>query len=78
MDKKIKVYSAPSCPYCTMVKQFLKESNIAFEDIDVSVNQQAAQEMVDKTGQMGIPVVDIDGEIVIGFDQDKIKGLLDL
>ena len=78
MDKNIKVYSTPTCPYCTRTKQFLKENNITFEDIDVSVNQQLAQEMIDKSGQMGVPVLDIDGEVVVGFDKDKISQLLGL
>ncbi|MBL7084616.1 MAG: glutaredoxin family protein [Candidatus Omnitrophica bacterium] len=76
MDKKVKVYSTPTCPYCIRLKDFLKQNNVAFEDIDLSSNQQAAQEMIDKTGQMGVPVVDIDGEIVVGFDKERISQLL--
>ncbi len=78
MDNKVKVYSTPSCPYCIRLKQFLKENSIEFEDIDVSANPQAAQEMTEKTGQMGVPVLDINGEIVVGFDKDKISQLLGL
>ena len=73
---KIKVYSTPSCPYCNMTKQFLREHNIEFEDIDVSQDQAAAIEMVQKSGQMGVPVIDIDGEIIIGFDLPRIKRAL--
>jgi len=76
MAKNIKVYSTPTCPWCIRVKQFLKDSNIAFEDIDVSSNQAAGQEMVKKSGQMGVPVLDIEGEIIVGFDKDKIKQVL--
>lgn len=72
----IKVYSTPTCPYCVMVKKFLAENNIEFEDIDVSSNQAAAQEMVNKSGQMGVPVLEINGQIVVGFDKAKIKKLL--
>jgi glutaredoxin len=61
-----------------MVKQFLTENNVAFEDIDVSVNQLSAQEMISRSGQMGVPVLDIDGQIVVGFDKNKIKQLLNL
>jgi glutaredoxin len=61
-----------------MVKQFLTENGIVFEDIDVSVNQAAAQEMVKRSGQMGVPVLDIDGQMVVGFDKGKIKQLLKL
>ncbi|MBN1871013.1 MAG: glutathione S-transferase N-terminal domain-containing protein [Candidatus Omnitrophica bacterium] len=76
MAKNVKVYSTPTCPYCIMVKQFLKNKNVDFEDIDVSADQDKAQEMVDKSGQMGVPVLDIDGEIIIGFDQDAINSAL--
>jgi len=76
MDKKVKVYSTPTCPWCIKTKQFLKESNILFEDINVSSNQEATEEMIQKTGQMGVPVLDIDGEIIVGFDKDKIKSAL--
>ncbi len=77
-NKKVKIYSTPTCPFCIMTKKFLKDNNIEFEDIDVSRDKKAAKEMVMKTGQMGVPVVEIDGEIVIGFDRDKIKKLLNL
>ncbi len=74
----VKVYSTPTCPYCHMAKEFLTENAIQFEDVDVSVNQTAAQEMIKKSGQMGVPVLDIDGKIVVGFDKGKIKQLLGL
>jgi len=77
-NKKVKIYSTPTCPFCIMAKKFLKDNNIEFEDIDVSRDKKAAEEIVMKTGQMGVPVVEIDGEIVIGFDRDKIKKLLNL
>ena len=78
MAKKVTVYSTPTCPYCIRAKQFLKDSNVAFEDIDVSTDTEKAQEMVNKSGQMGVPVLDIDGEIVIGFDREKITQALGL
>ncbi|OGX14796.1 MAG: NrdH-redoxin [Omnitrophica WOR_2 bacterium RBG_13_41_10] len=78
MDKKVKVYSTTTCPFCIRAKQFLKDNNIAFEDLDVGSNQVAAEEMIKKSGQMGVPVIDIDGEIIIGFDKDKIKQALEL
>ena len=74
----IKVYSTPTCPYCITLKQFLKEHNIEFEDIDVSQNQNALEEMVKKSGQLGVPVIDINGEIVVGFDKERIVRLLGL
>jgi len=74
----IKVYSTPSCPYCFTLKEFLKQNNIEFEDIDVSKDEKALKEMIEKSGQMGVPVVEIDGEIVVGFDKEKISKLLNL
>jgi len=78
MAKSVKVYSTPSCPWCIRAKQFLKENDIIFQDMDVSVDKQAADEMVQKSGQMGVPVLDIDGEIIVGFDKEKIKQSLGL
>ncbi len=78
MAEKVTVYSTPTCPYCIRVKQFLKENNIEFEDIDVGTNQEKAQEMIQKSNQMGVPVVDIDGEIITGFDKEKINKALGL
>lgn len=73
---KIKIYSTPTCPYCHRAKDFFKEKNLEFEDIDVSENQEAAQEMVDKSGQMGVPVLEINGKIIVGFDQKVVEEAL--
>ena len=78
MDKKVTVYSTSTCPFCIRAKQFLKDNNIAFENIDVSENQEKAQEMIKKSGQMGVPVLEIDGQIIVGFDKEKIKETLDI
>ena len=78
MAKSVKVYSSPTCPWCMRVKQFLKDNNILFEDLDVSQNQPAAEEMIQKSGQMGVPVLDIDGNIIVGFEKEKIKVVLGL
>ena len=74
--KHVKIYSTPTCPWCIRTKQFLKDNNVAFEDVDVSSGQQAGEEMVKKSGQMGVPVLDIEGEIIVGFDKEKIKQAL--
>lgn len=74
----IKVYSTPTCPYCVTLKEYLKEHDIEFEDIDVSADQKLIDEMVKKSGQMGVPVIEADGEIIVGFDKDKIKKILKL
>ena len=69
----IKVYSTPTCPYCSMLKEFLRRNNIEFEEIDVAANRDAAVEMIAKSGQMGVPVIDIDGTVVIGYNEAAIR-----
>lgn len=78
MEKNVLVYSTSTCPFCIRVKQFLTENNISFKNIDVSDNHQAAEEMIQKSGQMGVPVLDIDGKIIVGFDKESIKQALGL
>jgi len=73
---KIKIYSTPSCLWCQAAKDFFKNHNIPFEDIDVSQNEQAAQEMIEKSGQMGVPVIEIDDKIIKGFDKPSLIELL--
>ncbi len=72
------VYSTSTCPYCDMAKKFLKQKNIPFQEVNVGENRAAAMEMVKKSGQMGVPVLDIDGTIVIGFDEEAIRKALKL
>jgi glutaredoxin-like YruB-family protein len=76
MAKSVKVYSTSTCPWCIRVKQFLGENNIPFENYDVSSDHAKADEMVQKSGQMGVPVLDIEGEIIVGFDKERIKQAL--
>jgi glutaredoxin 3 len=76
MAKSVLVYSTPTCPWCVRVKQFLKENNVEFQDFDVGSIEAAAQDMIKKSGQMGVPVLDIDGQIIVGFDKEKIKKAL--
>ncbi len=78
MEKTVLVYSTPTCPYCIRAKDFLKEVGVAFTNYDVSMDQEKAQEMMDKSGQMGVPVLDIGGEIIVGFDREKIKKALNI
>ncbi len=66
------------CPYCFTLKEWLKEKGIEFQDINVAEDQNAAKEMVEKSGQMGVPVVDIDGKIIIGFNKEEISKILKL
>jgi len=76
MPKSVKVYSTPTCPWCIRTKQFLKDNNIVFEDIDVGTDEKAAEEMVQKSGQMSVPVLDIEGVIIVGYDVGKIRDTL--
>ena len=69
---KVKVYSTQTCPYCEMVKDYLKEKGVEFEDVDVSQDQRAAQEMIKKSGQMGVPQTEINGRIIVGFNPRAI------
>jgi glutaredoxin 3 len=75
---KVKVYSTPTCPWCTMAKKFLAEHGVGFEDVNVASDRDAAREMIEKSGQMGVPVIEIDGNILVGFDREGIKRLLDI
>ena len=74
--KRVTVYTTPSCSWCTTLKNYLREKNINFSDIDVSSDQKAAEAMVRKSGQQGVPQTDINGEIIIGFDKTRIDRLL--
>ncbi|HNX90929.1 MAG TPA: glutaredoxin domain-containing protein [Candidatus Omnitrophota bacterium] len=78
MAKTVKVYSTVTCPFCVRVKQYLKDNNIAFEEIDVAKDPLKAQEIFQRSGQIGVPVIDVDGEIVVGFDKINIARLLGL
>ncbi len=68
----VQVYTTPSCGYCRMVKGYFQERGVKFTEYDVSRDQRKAEEMVRKSGQMGVPVVDINGKIIVGFDREKI------
>lgn len=78
MDKKIIVYSTPTCPYCRMAKDYLTKNNITFVEKDVAEDREAAKEMIERTGQRGVPVIDIDGQIIVGFNQSEISRALGL
>ena len=73
---QIIIYSTPSCPYCDMVKDYLKNKDIEFTEIDVAADQSKAKEMIEISGQMGVPVIKIGSEIIIGFDKAKIDAVL--
>ena len=73
---KVRVYSTSTCPYCKMAKSFLDEQGVAYDDLDVAADAAARDEMVKKSGQMGVPVIDVDGEVIIGFDRERLGGLI--
>jgi len=74
---KIKIFTTPTCTYCNQAKEFFKEEGVKFEEVDVSVNKEAQKEMIEKSNQMGVPVIDIDGKIIIGFDRDELEDILE-
>jgi len=74
----VKIYSTPTCPYCNQAKEFFDENKIKYTEIDVSEDEKAAEEMKEKSGQIGVPTIDIDGKIIVGFEEDKIKEALNL
>ncbi len=72
----VKIYTTPTCPWCKKAKEFLKQKKIKFTELDVSSNEKARDEMVQKSKQMGVLVIDMDGKIIIGFDQGAIEKAL--
>ena len=76
--KKATVYSTPTWPWCTKVKDYLDKNNVEYEAFDVSKDREKAKEMVEKSGQQGVPVVDIDGKMIVGFNQVKLDEELGL
>ena len=74
----VKIYTTPTCPWCKKTKEFFKENNVEYEEVDVTANQEAQKQMIDKSGQMGVPVIEIDGEIIVGYDVEKLKKALKL
>ena len=77
MSKAI-IYSTPTCPYCEMAKDYFKKNNVDFESFDVSTDEKAAKDMISKSHQMGVPVIDINGAIIVGFDKESINKALGL
>jgi len=74
--KKVTIYSTPTCTYCNAAKEFFTANNVPFENFDVSSDLEKRQEMITKSGQMGVPVIFIDDELVVGFDKDQLSSLL--
>jgi len=78
MDKKVIIYSTPTCHFCQMAKEFLNDNNVEYIDYNVAEDLEKRQEMLDKSGQMGVPVIFIGEEMFVGFDKDRISGAVGL
>lgn len=76
--QKVKIYTTPTCVYCKMAKQWFKEKNISYEEKDVSADAEAREEMINKSQQMGVPVIEVGDNLVIGFDKEKLSELLNI
>lgn len=74
----VTIYTTPTCVYCKMTKDFFAQNNVKYEEKDVSVDEKACEEMIQKSGQFGVPVIDIDGELIVGFDKSRLSELLGL
>lgn len=74
--KKVSIYSTPTCTYCAMAKNFFKANGIQYEEFDVAADTVKRQEMIERSGQMGVPVIDIDGQLMVGYSEEKLKELL--
>ena len=75
---KVRIFTTVSCPYCFTLTEFLKEHNVKFEEIDVSKDEKAREEMIKKSGRLEAPILEINGQIVVGFDKKKICELLNI
>lgn len=76
MDHKVSIYTTPTCQYCKMAKSLFQEHTISYDEYNVAVDAEKRKEMIERSGQMGVPVIDIDGHIVVGFDHDRLSELL--
>lgn len=75
-QKTVTIYSTPSCHFCNLAKDFFKKHDVTYTEINVAADREKAREMVAKTKQMGVPVIEIDAETIIGFDEERLKTLL--
>ncbi len=76
MDKQVTIYSTPTCHFCQMSKEFFKANNVAYTEFNVAADQEKRQEMIQKSGQMGVPVITIGDDLVVGFDKNQLSSLL--
>lgn len=76
VNHKVKIYTTTTCPWCMKTKEFFKENNVKYEEINVGNNEEARNEMFEKSGQLGVPVTDVNGTIIVGFDKAALKKAL--
>ena len=74
----VKIYTTPTCVYCRMAKDFFNQHSVQYEEHNVMEDLKAREEMVSKSGQMGVPVIDVEGELIVGFDKERLVELLDI
>ncbi|MBI2652691.1 glutathione S-transferase N-terminal domain-containing protein [Candidatus Woesearchaeota archaeon] len=77
-ESKVKIYTTTTCPWCMKTKEFLKANNVKYEEVNVGENEQARNEMFEKSGQFGVPVSDVNGTIIVGYDKEALKKALGL
>ena len=75
---KVKIYSTSTCPWCVKTKEFLKANNVKYEEVNVGMDEKARNEMFEKSGQFGVPVTDINGTIIVGYDKEALKKALSI
>jgi len=75
---RVTIYTAPSCTHCNSAKRYLSEHGVDYREVDISNDIQSAQRLIDKTGQTGVPVIEVDGKMIVGFDKRKLSQALEL
>lgn len=78
MEKKVTIYTTPTCPYCKMAKEFFKEHGVKYTEVNVAADWDKAKQMIEKSGQSGVPVIEINGKIIVGYDKRAIEKALSL
>ncbi len=73
---KVRIYTTPICPWCVKAKEFFKENSVQYEEVNVAADRAAAEEMIQKSGQMGVPVIDVDGQMIVGYNKPALKKAL--
>ncbi|MBI2575201.1 glutathione S-transferase N-terminal domain-containing protein [Candidatus Woesearchaeota archaeon] len=73
---KVRIYTTPTCPWCVKTKEFFKENSVQYEEVNVAADRAAAEEMIQKSGQMGVPVIDVDGQMIVGYNKPALKKAL--